>query len=124
MRCLQPADPGELCSVIEDDRFFQNRHHPPRLLGWRGEYTMTITRIYLSHCPNVLIFLSKFLLFSSDGDMFLFFSQSFYYFLVMETCIACNQQIRVNYVRSSRTTDSFKIVITCHNFLDGVVSIL
>jgi hypothetical protein len=33
-------------------------------------------------------------------------NQSFYYFTMMETCVACHQQIRVNCLRSSRTADS------------------
>jgi hypothetical protein len=40
----------------------------------------------------------------------------------MESCVACNQQIRVNFLRSSRTVDSFHIVITHHGFADGMVS--
>jgi hypothetical protein len=44
-------------------------------------------------------------------DLFLFFSKSsqskFFLFLVMETYVAYNQQIRVNCLWSSRTVDSF-----------------
>jgi hypothetical protein len=38
LRCLQPADPGELSLFIKDGGFIPHRHHPPWLRERRGEY--------------------------------------------------------------------------------------
>jgi hypothetical protein len=54
LRCLQPAHPGELSSVIEDGGFIPNRHHPPRLRGQHGEYyiwsSVLVAFLLLARC--------------------------------------------------------------------------